>query len=170
MNLTVTVKQFESHAARLAAIARTEARARLLKMGAFVRTRARGLLRRRNKPSAPGTPPAVHSKDTYANLKNIRFALEGDANLVVGPCIWNSQTNRGLPAPGAHEQGGRVTIRRRTAEAFTAGGRRRRAQNQGQADRYYTLETVTFPQRKFMLPAYEHEAKKWPDLFKDFIT
>lgn len=52
--------------------------------GGFVMVRARSMLRRRKRPSAPGQPPSVHSRDSVATLRNIRWAVQG-ANAIVGP-------------------------------------------------------------------------------------
>lgn len=58
----------------------------LSKAGAFVRQRARTKLRRRKGTSPAGTPPSVHSQDTFATLKNILFGLHRDnESVVIGP-------------------------------------------------------------------------------------
>jgi hypothetical protein len=58
----------------------------LSKAGAFVRRRARTKLRRRKGVSPAGTPPSVHSQDTFATLKNILFGLHRDhESVVIGP-------------------------------------------------------------------------------------
>lgn len=58
----------------------------LSKAGAYVRTRSRTKLRRRKGVSPAGTPPSVHSQDTFATLKNILFGLHRDyESVVIGP-------------------------------------------------------------------------------------
>lgn len=58
----------------------------LSKAGAYVRQRARTKLRRRKASSAAGSPPSVHSRDTYQTLKNIQFGLHRDhESVVIGP-------------------------------------------------------------------------------------
>lgn len=60
----------------------------LSRAGAFVRTSARSLLRRRKNPSRPGQPPTVYSRDNFATLRNILFAYDetGDeGRVIVGP-------------------------------------------------------------------------------------
>lgn len=92
--------------------------AALSKAGAFVRRRARSSLRRRKKPSAPGSPPSVHSTDNVATLKNILFAYDRQRqSVVIGPVRLNVHSatwgDEGRvfttgAVPGIHEHGGRV--------------------------------------------------------------
>jgi hypothetical protein len=69
-------------------------RRRLGRAGAYVRQRARtDILRRgpksRNgnrKTSTPGRPPYVHSRDSFATLRNILFYVSGDwESVIIGP-------------------------------------------------------------------------------------
>lgn len=94
--------------------------------GAFVRTKARSLLRRRKAVSAPGSPPSVHSKDQFASLKNIWFALDRSTlQMIVGPVRLNvySLTREGSgpgaqnvftqgAVPGVLEHGGLIGVRK----------------------------------------------------------
>lgn len=58
----------------------------LIRVGSFIRRRARSSLRRRKKASAAGSPPSVHSRDKFATLKNILFAYDpGAKSVIVGP-------------------------------------------------------------------------------------
>lgn len=128
MSFTVTYrvkKLFFDRAAVRKALGKANAKA-LGKAGAFVRTRARSSLRRRKKPSAPGSPPSVHSRDAVANLKNILFAYDpGRQSVIVGPVGLNvhklirsgsgpgAQTfiSRGA-VPGTLEFGGMLGVRK----------------------------------------------------------
>ena len=80
----------------------------LSRIGAFIRRRARSLLRRRKKPSQPGQAPSVHSRDSRATLKHILFAYEPRRHTVVtGPTRLPSTDGH---VPGLLEFGGRTTI------------------------------------------------------------
>jgi len=89
----------------------------LSKAGSFVRRRARSSLRRRKKPSAPGTPPSVHSSSNVATLKAILFAYDSvNKSVVVGPIRLNQKHFIGPQlisgtVPSTHEFGGAMGIR-----------------------------------------------------------
>lgn len=77
----------------------------LAKFGAFVRQRAKGLLRKRKKSATPGNPPSSH----IGLLKDlIFFGYDTSHSVLVGPTRFRSGTPT---APQLLEQGGR-TIRR----------------------------------------------------------
>lgn len=109
-------RNFFDRPAVIKAIGKANAAA-LSRHGAFVQRRARSSLRRRKKPSAPGSPPSVHTSDPVATLKNIWFAYEpSTASVVVGPLrlnmrsnLWGTITTGAVP--GILEHGGRVGIR-----------------------------------------------------------
>jgi hypothetical protein len=93
----------------------------LSRVGAFTQRRARSSLRRRKRPSVPGTPPSVHSQSDVATLKNIWFAYEpGNQSVVIGPLRLNlhsatwggGRTLTKGAVPGILEHGGRVGIRK----------------------------------------------------------
>lgn len=77
--------------------------------GALLRKYAIRSLRRRKKASSPGSPPSVHSEHPYANLRNIRFYVEGQ-ELTVGPVLFKRPKNQDRLPTNAQEFGG--TIRR----------------------------------------------------------
>jgi hypothetical protein len=90
----------------------------LSRLGAFIRRRARSSMRRRKKPSAPGTPPSAHSSSKVATLKNILFAFDHSRNsVVIGPVRLNQKFYFGGPVlaagtvPQLHEFGGTLGIR-----------------------------------------------------------
>lgn len=63
---------------------------RLSRIGAFVRTRSKSSLRRRQSVSMPGQTPSVRSRDSFATFKNILFAASRDfESVIIGP--------RGIP-------------------------------------------------------------------------
>ena len=152
--------------------------------GAFIRTRARSLLRRRKKPSAPGSPPSVHAASgDMASLKTILFAYDRSIDgVVVGPVKLNqvneTSTNVRTTVPGLHERGETASIlesrwvpsvgqpypwrrvdRRRQQRPGTSWGRtesRRR--------------TARYPKRPFIGPALQMERNKIPDLFRNSIV
>lgn len=59
---------------------------RLGRIGAYVRQRGKSILRRRKRVSNPGETPSVRSRDTFANLRNILFAMDRTfESVVIGP-------------------------------------------------------------------------------------
>lgn len=94
-----------------------ENRKRLSKVGAYIRTRAqKDILRRRKRVSSPGQPPSVHSRDSFATLKNILFFLSADwETVVIGPRVVPSlrlkRSNR-QTVPELMEKGGWSVIER----------------------------------------------------------
>lgn len=89
----------------------------LSRIGAFLRKRARSLLRRRKRVSSAGQPPSVHSSDPVATLKNILFGYEPNRHsVVVGPVKLNGLQKfngrmLGGTVPGLLEFGGDAGIR-----------------------------------------------------------
>lgn len=110
---------------------------------AFIRTKARSLLRRRKRSSSPGSPPSVHSKDPTASLKKILFAYDmATGGGVVGPVKINRSNpefRSSEPVPSIMESGGSVLIRR---------GKKSRGRR------------VTYAARPFMQPALDHEIEQ----------
>ena len=96
------------------AIGIAEAR-NLSRIGAFIRTRARSIQRRRKQTASPGQPPSVHASSSYATLKNIQFYYEHSKHAVVtGPVKIKTPSNsiQGSvdTVPQAIEFGGDVVI------------------------------------------------------------
>ena len=115
----------------------------LSRFGAFVRQRAKSSIRKRKKPSAPGSPPSSHSG---LLKKFIWFSYEPNRrSVVIGPARL-SGNNRG-DAPSLLEYGGTTTIRRRKSRRRV---RRIRA-------------------RPYMGPAFEKERVRLPVLWKNSI-
>lgn len=82
----------------------------LSRAGAFVRTRARSSIRRRKRPSEPGTPPSDHG----GALKRLLFFAydEASRSVVVGPALFGGGRSAGQspPAPAVEEFGGTVNV------------------------------------------------------------
>jgi hypothetical protein len=116
----------------------------LSKMGAFVRTRAKGSIRKRKKISDPGSPPSSHA----GHLKNfIYFAYEPQReSVVVGPTLFGGAKSAGK-APGLLEFGGTDVIT----------GRKRGGQ------------VAIYRPRPFMKPAMDAELPKFPELWKNTV-
>ena len=114
----------------------------LSKFGAFVRRTARSSIRKRKKPSAPGSPPSSH----IGLLKKfIWFGYEpAKRSVVIGPARL-SQAGRG-EAPHLLEYGGIGRIEHR--------GKRKRAKVRP---------------RPFMGPAFEKEQPKLPAMWRDSV-
>lgn len=88
----------------------------LSKIGAYVRKRARSLLRKRKKASSPGSPPSVHTADKVASLRNILFAyLPREHSVIIGPVGLNQVNYMAAgyktTIPALMEFGGLLNIR-----------------------------------------------------------
>ncbi len=114
-------------------------RAVLSKAGAFIRTAARTSIRKRKRPSPPGSPPSSHT----GLLKRIFFGWDRETgSVVVGPVRFNKP---GM-APQALEHGGMsVVVRRRKGRLVR--------------------RTVRIDARPYMGPALEKERPKLPRLW-----
>ena len=126
---------------------------------AFVRRRARSLLRRRKRVSAVGSPPSVH-KDP--GLKTILFAYDmRTKGGIVGPVKLNqvNMTATGsVPVPGIMELGG--TVRIQETQSITNGEwYRRNLKRQNKPGQKRRVRTVKYEKRPFMAPALEMEAE-----------
>lgn len=114
----------------------------LSRFGAFVRRTARSSIRKRKKPSSPGSPPSSH----IGLLKKfIFFGYEpAKRSVVIGP-VRLSQKGRG-EAPYLLEYGGSTKVEHR--------GKRKRAKVRP---------------RPFMGPAFEKEEPKLPAMWKGSV-
>jgi hypothetical protein len=133
----------------------------LSKIGAFVRQRARSSLRRRKKASKPGSPPSVHSSDSFATLKNILFAYDADTkSVVVGPVALRG--GHGVAVPGLHEFGGSTRVN----EYQLSGGLWTRVRLKRATIKATRTVPATYPSRPYMGPAEKAERGKFTDAFK----
>ena len=69
------------------------------KAGAFIRRTGITSLRRRKKPSAPGSPPSVHTRDSYSTLKNIRFYYDPVRKILIVGIVKTNQIFIGPNGP-----------------------------------------------------------------------
>lgn len=135
IKLSNVKRLFFDKAAVQAAFTKQE-RQRLSKFGAFVRTRAKSSIRKRAKPSAPGSPPSSH---TGLLKKHIYFAADPvNRSVVIGPTPLEDRT---AVAPEALEVGGMSEVSESGPRG--SGVRRRRR--------------VFIRPRPFMEPAFREE-------------
>lgn len=115
----------------------------LSRIGAFIRTAARGLIRSRKKTSKPGSPPR---SITGLLKKFIFFVWDPEArSAIIGPARLNAKS--GGVAPRTLEEGGRTEI--------TAGKHRG--------------EQVDIDARPYMGPAYAKESPKLPAMWRNSV-
>ena len=118
----------------------------LSKAGAFVRRRARQLIRPRRRSARPGEPPSSH---TGLLRRFIYFGYERESeSVVVGP----------VPFPGRQPYGPRTTV----PEVLETGGTVTAAEDGEQVTRNY-------PGHPFMSPALEAERDNFADLWSDSV-
>ncbi len=154
----------------LAAMEKKERRA-LSKFGAFVRTRARSSIRKRRKPSSPGSPPSSH----VGTLKKLLFFSYDSKNksVVVGPVPLES--SRLAVVPRLLEEGGPVVFMR----SIPGLGRKATAPQAAAFQRKVKDGSITVTKREkqrvagglearpFMAPALAAELPKFAAMFKE---
>lgn len=118
LKLDFRVKDLFFDSPRVARAMKPARRKALSKAGAFIRRRARSLIRKRKRVSEPGSPPSSHSGEP--NLRTIFFAYDpGSDSVVVGPVLLHG--GRGSPTvPALLEFGGETRVRRRRRKPYTA--------------------------------------------------
>ena len=165
--MQITLKQFQASFFDSAKVLRAVDRANrknLSKAGAFVRTRARSSLRRRKKVSVAGQPPSVHSRDTFATLKNILFGYdERTRGVVVGPVAVNGNKDR---VPELMEKGGHALRKGTYAIERTKRGRQKKKLT---FQRIRNARSVHYEQRPFMGPALARELPHILPLWRDSV-
>lgn len=127
------------------------------------------VLRRRKRTSRPGEAPSVHSRDRFANLRNVLYGVSKDYNsVVIGPRRLNqvqySWINAGsLTVPQIMEFGAVVTL----YEESYDGKRwfRRDHRRNAKKEKLYRKRRAVYKARPFMSKALEHMAPKFPSLF-----
>lgn len=130
----------------------------LSKAGAFVRTRARSLLRRRKKSSAAGQPPSVHSGNDAATLKKILFGWDpARDSVVIGPVKLNGKGDiaESVTVPELMEFGGVVTLKR--ARTIPGTKARRGGRKAAGPVRLAAGERLNYADHPFMGPALKQE-------------
>ena len=156
-------------------------RSAIIKQLSFIRIRAsRDVLRRRKKPSSPGQPPNVHSRDKYASLKNIRFVYDGVSG-IVGPVKLNqvnlTVASGAQPVPSIMQHGGTIALRqirhkRHNGSGFGPWRRRdmRRRVDKGKSQ--LRIKRVSVAARPFMNVALQREIDSghimtpWVDVYE----
>lgn len=161
------------------------------KMGAFVRRRAKSLLRYRKKPSPPGSPPSVHRTDSFTrttvNRKTGEAKTRGTSPLkellffaydastkstVIGPAIFR----RSPALIEALEKGGEITA---TRAVKTVRGRKASSRAQAESFRRKVQDgsivlpkqarervTIRVAKRPTMAPALAAELSKFAELYR----
>ena len=183
MKMQVEIKKlFFDRRAVTDAIGRAEAK-NLSKIGAYLRTRARSLQRRRKAASSPGQPPSVHSRDSYATLRNIQFYYDqGKHSVITGPIKFNTPYNQDPNSvgavPGLQEFGGQSirTVERWKGRDSAAGTSQKwfavdssRSRRRGRERKQQTMQ---YPKRPFMEPALRLEiaAGTIRDVWRNSVT
>lgn len=160
----------------------------LSKFGAFVRKRARTSIRKRKKPSAPGTPPSSH---VGSLRRGILFAFEPEQHtVVIGPLFFPKGTGkrtgviqRSHTVPEILEYGGTLV---KIRKVFTPTGPGKKAKSALQAAAYlrklkageipdnrpFVLkeEVANYPARPYMGPAFEAELPGVERLWQDAVV
>jgi hypothetical protein len=112
----------------------------LSKFGAYVRRGAKSSIRKRKRPSAPGSPPSSH---TGLLKRYIFFLYEPQRrSVIIGPIL----LGKGTDAPRLLEHGGAVSRRKGKKPV-----------------------RVRYKPRPFMVPAMEREKPKLPAMWRDSV-
>ena len=167
--LTFSIKEFFFDREKVAKALTKANKKALSKAGAFVRTAARGSLRRRKKPSSPGQTPSIHSKDKNRTLKKILFGYDpATESVIVGPVGFGKAT-----APHTLEKGGQVSVRvkskhgnsgRKATPRQAAAFKRRLAAGMVRR-KPIVRKVIAIEARPYMNPALHREYPKFPELW-----
>ena len=142
-SLDVAKRGFFDREGVMRELSRVERRV-LSRYGAFVRRRARSLIRRRKKISRPGKPPTSW---TGLLRDNIFFLYDAQGKrLLVGPV----RIRGGTDAPRLLEHGGRAALEREVQ------GRK-------------TKVTAYYRPRPYMKPAQEHTWERLPRIWEQSV-
>jgi hypothetical protein len=142
----------------------------LSKFGAFVRTRARSLIRKRKAPAPPGSPPSSH---TDVLRKFIYFAYDPEKrSVIIGPEKTNQVSFSGVQpvtgtVPEVLEYGGRVTTLE--VQRYGRWGRADLRSRRRLAGLPTRKRSITIAARPYMGPANRLESKNLPDLWANSI-
>lgn len=161
--ITVRVKTLSFNSAVVRKAVDAAKRRVMSKQGAFVRTAARRLIRRRKKPSAPGQPP---SSRTGILKKLILFSYDPtDESVVIGPARTDQPLSgvHGETTPQVLEYGGVVLVR----EVLERGQWRRATARRLRGNRPTRVRKVRIARRPYMtralVSARRDLAKHWKD-------
>jgi hypothetical protein len=145
----------------------------LLVAGAFIRRKARDLLRKGKKSAQAGKPPKIHS-DQEPNLKTILFALDpATDSMVVGPVKLNQVQQSWIDfgsrtVPQIMEFGDVINVREQRKKG-TKEWRRRDLRFNPTEDREYRVRRAIYKPHPFMSVALEKALPKIPEQFRDLI-
>jgi len=139
----------------------------LARFGAMVRTVARRSMRRRQKPSEPGTPPSA----VQGHLRDFLFfaydaaGANGNGSVVVGPAGFKRSV-----VPALHEFGGDVAGNGRVVWMTRKPGRDSKGRFVTAGKERVTLNgNIRYPARPYMRPALEKIKPKFAGLFRDSL-
>jgi hypothetical protein len=145
--------------------------------GAWIRKRARSLLRSRKRASRPGEPPSVHDPK---GLREIYFVWDDQTKTcVVGPVKFNQVTNTGsgrTTVPRLMEFGGTVQMQleaRANGKPWSkkVGVWRRRDLRRGVKPwMIYRRGTANYKARPFMGPALADTLPTLPETVRDLMA
>ena len=139
------------------AVDRAERRV-LSRFGAFVRRTAKQSIRRRKRVSQPGKPPSSHSGELK---RMIFFAYDPiDRDVVVGPV--RVVTTAGGKGNRNRRSLGTLGDVRTVPALLETGGRVQRRTKSG-------TRTLTYRPRPYMMPAFQKELAKMPDMLEDSV-
>lgn len=149
----------------------------LSKAGAWVRRRAKSLLRRRKRTSNAGEPPSVHSDP---GLKTILFVWDpGRQSVVVGPVRLNQVVHGGagqLRVTTLMEFGGDVTMHEEARKDGRPWSdeigmwRRRDLRRSPKPWKVYRTRRAKYAPRPFMGPALRDTLPTLPQSCKDMMS
>ena len=145
----------------------------LSKFGAFVRTSARGSIRRRKGVSKPGQPPYAHQGD----IKEILFAYDSQSkSVVIGPVKKNIHYfgGDGFPTKGlvttVLEHGGSITVKEVYGSLSKKWYRKNLRVRRGwQEIAPQRMRTVNIMARPFMNPALMKNLPQLPELWRNQV-
>ena len=152
----------------------------LSRFGAFAMRAARQSMRRRKKPSTPGSPPSAHSGKDYPKGPLLKTLLRFDFDPTTNSVVVGPKGVSGKLAPTLQEFGGSKVIKVRKVTPKTA-----RKASPSQAEAYkrkikdgsivrtkdpIIQKTIQLPKRPYMRPALIAELPKFPTLYAGKIT
>lgn len=150
----------------------------LLRAGMLVRRSARQSMRRRKKPSAPGTPPSAHSGPNYPRGPLLKTLMEASFDTATKSLVVGPKGKQGLAAPSLQEFGGVIRTRvlapkkngRMLSPAQKAAFQRKVKDGsivRTKADRREV--SVKLPARPYMAPALARDLPKFPSLYANTV-
>jgi len=150
------------------------------RFGSFVKNRARQSMRRRKKPSPPGTPPSAHSGKGFPKGPLLKTLMRHEWDPTTKSVVIGPKGQSGKLAPSLQEFGGDRIIRYRpskvgpskicTPAQKAAYHRKCKDGSIVVEKRPLTTKTIHLPKRPYMKPALLGELPKFPTLYAGQIT